>query len=81
MSILHGNGIPALQWRGKPGEDTNAWDLPFEGPGTVKLKMLRTGVKVYLYLAKEGAELKEIAHTEVSLGNPVISETAAAGTP
>ena len=29
-------------------------------------------MRVFLYTAKEGAELKEIAHTEVSFRNPVL---------
>jgi TolB protein len=70
--VIHGNGMPGLQWRSKPGEDTNAFDLPFDGPGTFKVKLVRTGVRIYMYLAKDGAELKEIAHTEVSFRNPVL---------
>jgi len=26
--VIHGNGMPGLQWRSKQGEDTNAFDLP-----------------------------------------------------
>ena len=70
--VIHGNGMPGLQWRSKQGEDTNAFDLPFNGPGTFKMKLVRTGVKIYMYIAKEGAEPKEIAHTEVSFRNPVL---------
>ncbi len=70
--VIHGNGMPGLQWRSKPGEDTNAFDLPFDGPGTFQVKLVRTGVRIFMYLAKDGAELKEIAHTEVSLQGPVL---------
>jgi regulation of enolase protein 1 (concanavalin A-like superfamily) len=70
--VVHGNGMPGLQWRSKQGEDTNAFDLPFDGPGTFQVKLVRTGVRIYMYLAKEGAELKEIAHTEVSFRNPIL---------
>ena len=70
--VIHGNGMPGLQWRSKAGEDTNAFDLPFDGPGTFKLKLVRNGVRIYMYLAKDGAELKEIAHTEVTFRNPVL---------
>ncbi|MEO8368394.1 MAG: hypothetical protein ABI806_04275 [Candidatus Solibacter sp.] len=70
--VMHGNGMPGLQWRSRQGEDTNTFDPPFEGPGTFKIKLVRNGVKVYLYTAREGAELKEIAHTEVSFRNPVL---------
>ncbi len=70
--VIHGNGMPGLQWRSKQGEDTNAFDLPFDGPGTFKVKLVRTGVKIYMYIAKDGGEPTEIAHTEVSFRNPVL---------
>ena len=70
--VIHGNGMPGLQWRSKPGEDTNAFDLPFDGPGTFRVKLVRNGVKMYMYLSKEGAEPREIAHTEVSFRGPVL---------
>ena len=70
--VIHGNGMPGLQWRSKQGEDTNTFDLPFDGPGTFKVKLVRTGVRIYMYIGKDGAELKEIAHTEVSFRNPVL---------
>jgi TolB protein len=70
--VIHGNGMPGLQWRSRQGEDTNTFDLPFDGPGTFKVKLVRTGVRIYMYLAKDGAELKEIAHTEVSFRNPIL---------
>jgi TolB protein len=70
--VIHGNGMPGLQWRSKQGEDTNAFDIPFDGPGTFKVKLVRNGVKVYMYIGKDGAEPKEIAHTEVSFQNPVL---------
>ena len=70
--VIHGNGMPGLQWRSKQGEDTNNFDFPFDGPGTFKLKLVRTGVKVYLFMAKNDGEPKEIAHTEVSFQNPVL---------
>ena len=70
--VIHGNGMPGLQWRSKQGEDTNAFDLPFDGPGAFKVKLVRTGVRIYMYIAKDGAELKEIAHTEVGFQNPIL---------
>jgi TolB protein len=70
--VIHGNGMPGLQWRSQKGEDTNTFDLPFDSPGTFKVKFVRTGVKMYMYLGKDNAELKEIAHTEVSFRNPVL---------
>jgi regulation of enolase protein 1 (concanavalin A-like superfamily) len=70
--MIHGNGMPGLQWRSKKGEDTNTFDPPFDGPATYKIKLVRTGVKMYMYLAKEGGEPKLIANTEVSLQGPVL---------
>ena len=31
--VIHGNGMPGVQWRSVNGEDTNTFDLPFDGPG------------------------------------------------
>jgi TolB protein len=70
--VIHGNGMPGLQWRSKQGEDTNAFDLPFDGPGTFKVKLVRTGVRIFMYVGKDGSEPKEIAHTEVSFRDPVL---------
>ena len=70
--MIHGNGEPALQWRNKPGEDTNTFDIPFDGPGTFKVKLVRTGVRIFMFIAKDGAPLKEIAHTEVAFASPVL---------
>jgi regulation of enolase protein 1 (concanavalin A-like superfamily) len=70
--VIHGNGMPALQWRSRKGEDTNTFDLPFDGPGTFKVKLVRTGVKIYMYIGKGVVEPEKIANTEVSLQNPVL---------
>ena len=70
--VIHGTGMPAIQWRSKPGEDTNTFDLPFDGPGTFKIKLVRTGVKIYMYIGKNGAEPEKILNTEVSFKNPVL---------
>ena len=70
--VVHGSGMPALQWRSKQGEDTNTFDLPYDGPGTFKVKLVRTGVKIFMYVAKDGAEPKLIANTEVSFAGPVL---------
>lgn len=70
--VVHGSGMPALQWRSKRGDDTNTFDLPFDGPSTLKVKLVRTGVKIYMYVGKDDAELKKIDNTEVSFQNPVL---------
>jgi TolB protein len=70
--VIHGTGMPGLQWRSKQGEDTNTFDLPIEGPGTFHLKLVRNGVRIFMYIGKGDAEPKEIAHTEVSFRAPVL---------
>lgn len=70
--LVHGSGMPALQWRSKPAEDTNTFDLPFDSPATFKVKLVRSGVKIYMYIGKGDAEPKKIANTEVSFRNPVL---------
>jgi regulation of enolase protein 1 (concanavalin A-like superfamily) len=70
--IVHGNGMPALQWRARKGEDTNAFDLPLEEPGGFRIKLVRTGPKMHMYLAKEGAEPVRIGNTEVTFTGPIL---------
>lgn len=70
--MIHGSGMAALQWRGKPAENVNTFDLPAEGPGTYKIKLVRNGVKVYMYLGKGDTEPVKIANTEVTFQNPVL---------
>jgi hypothetical protein len=70
--VIHGNGMPGLQWRSRKGEDTNTFDLPFDGPVTYQIKLVRNGVRIFMYVGKDGGALKEIAHTEVSFQNPVL---------
>ena len=70
--VVHGNGMPSLQWRSSQGEDTNTLDLPFDSPGTFTVKLVRNGVRMYMYVGKNGAEPREIVHTEVTFRNPVL---------
>ncbi len=69
--VIHGNGMPAIQWRTTKGDITNGVDFPFDSPGKFKLKLVRTGTGIDVFIGKDGAELKELAKTEVQLGNPV----------
>jgi hypothetical protein len=39
--VIHGNGMPGLQWRNTKGDITNAVDFPFDGPAKYKLKLVR----------------------------------------
>ena len=42
--VIHGNGMPGIQWRNTKGDVTNAFDFPFDGPGKFKLKLVRMAV-------------------------------------
>ena len=70
--MIHGNGMPGLQWRSNKGEDTNTFDLPFDGPGKFTIKLVRNGVGLTAWIAKDGGELKQVARTEVTLRNPIL---------
>lgn len=70
--VIHGNGMPGLQWRSNQGEITNAFDLPFDGPGKFRIKLVKNGVGITFSMAKDGGEMKEVARTEVRLQNPVL---------
>jgi TolB protein len=70
--VIHGNGMPGVQFRNTKGDDTNTFDLPIEGPGTFKLKLVRQGATITVSIAKNGAALREIGHTSNQLGSPVL---------
>ena len=70
--LIHGNGMPGLQWRSKPGEITNSFDLPFDGPGKFQIKVVRNSLGISASLGKDGGELKSAARTEVRFQNPVL---------
>jgi TolB protein len=70
--VIHGNGMAGIQWRSNKGENTNAFDLPFDGAGKFKLKLVRNGVGLTVSIGKDGAQLKEVARTEVTLRNPIL---------
>jgi len=74
--VIHGNGMPGIQWRNTKGDITNAVDFPFDGPAKFKLKLVKQGSSVTVSFAKDGAELKELGHTQVPLGNPVLAGLA-----
>ena len=70
--IVHGNGMAAVQWRNTKGDITNGADFPVTGPGKYRLKLVRTGSTVTMFLGKGDAEVKEMLHTQVALGNPIL---------
>jgi len=69
---IHGNGMPAVQFRKAKADNTNTVDLPIEGVGTFKLKLMRQGSTITVWIAKDGAALREVGHTQTQLGSPVL---------
>src|SRR5258707_15701139 len=70
--VIHGNGMPGIQWRNTKGGITNAMDFPFEGPAKFKLKLVRQGAAIVVSIAKKGPDLKKLGHTQVQLGSPIM---------
>ena len=69
---IHGDGTPAVQFRKTKGDNTNTVDFPIEGPGTWKLKLVRQGTTITVWIAKDGAPLRELGHTPNQLGSPIL---------
>ena len=69
---IHGDGMPAVQFRNTKADNTNTVDFPIEGPGTWKLKLVRQGTTITVWIAKDGAPLKELGHTPNQLGSPIL---------
>ena len=70
--VVHGDGMPALQWRSRKGENTNTFNHPFDGPGTFTVRLVRNGVRITMYVGKNGAQPQETVRTEVSFQGPVL---------
>src|ERR1700721_3322947 len=58
-------------WNAKVN-NTNTVDMPIEGPGIFKLKLVRQGALITFWLAKDGAALRELGQTQNQLGSPVL---------
>jgi hypothetical protein len=69
---IHGDGTPAVQFRNTKADNTNTVDFPVEGPGIWKLKLVRQGGTITVWIAKDGAPLRELGHTLNQLGSPVL---------
>jgi TolB protein len=63
---------PGVQWRTNKGENSNKFDLPYNGPGRYKLKVARSAVGITVSIAKDGAELKEVGGTEITFRGPIL---------
>jgi len=69
---IHGDGMPSVQFRNTKADNTNTVDFPVEGPGTWKLKLVRQGSNLGVWVAKDDAPLRELGHTMTQLGSPVL---------
>jgi TolB protein len=70
--VVHGDGMPAVQWRNAKGDITNTFDLPFDGPGKFKLRLVRQGSTVTAWIGKDGAEPRAVGHTQTQLAKPLL---------
>jgi TolB protein len=70
--VIHGNGMPGVQFRNAKGDNTNTVDMPIEGPGIFKLKLVRQGGLITFWIAKDGTPLRELGQTQNQLGSPVL---------
>jgi TolB protein len=69
---IHGDGTPSVQFRNTRADNTNTVDFPVEGPGTWKLKLVRQGGTITVWISKDGAPLRELGHTANLLGSPIL---------
>ena len=69
---IHGDGMPTVQFRNTKADTTNTVDFPIEGPGTWKMKLVREGTTITVWIAKDGGPLRELGHTMNQLGSPVL---------
>ena len=69
---IHGDGLASVQFRNAKADNTNTVDFPIGAPGTWKLKLARQGTTITVWIAKEGAPLRELGHTTNTLGSPIL---------
>jgi TolB protein len=69
---IHGDGTPSVQFRNTKADNTNTVDFPIEGPGTWKLKLVRKGGAIAVWIAKDDAPLRELGNTPYKLGSPIL---------
>jgi len=69
---IHGDGMPSVQFRSAKADTVNTLDFPIEGRGVFSLKLVREGSTISVFVAKEGAALRELGHTVNQLGSPVL---------
>jgi hypothetical protein len=70
--VIHGNGMPGVQFRGAKAASVNTVDMPIEGAGTFTLKLVRKGASITVWVAKDNGPLRERGTTQNQLGSPVL---------
>ena len=70
--VIHGNGMPGVQFRNAKGDNTNTVDMPVDGPGIWKMKLVRQGTTITVWIAKDSGPMRELGHTQNQLGSPVL---------
>ena len=70
--VIHGNGMPGVQFRNAKADNTNTVDLPIEGPGTWHMKLVRQGTTITVWIGKDNGPMRELGHTQNQLGSPVL---------
>jgi hypothetical protein len=76
--VIHGNGMPSLQFRTVKGGGANTVDMPILGAGTFKLKLVRQGSAITVWLAKGDEPLRQLGTTQNQIGSPVLVGLAVA---
>ncbi len=70
--VIHGNGMPGVQFRNVKSDNTNTVDLPIEGPGVWHMKLMRQGSTITVWIARDDGLMRELGHTQNQLGSPVL---------
>jgi hypothetical protein len=76
--VIHGNGMPSVQFRTVKGGGANTVDMPILGAGTFKLKLVRQGSAITVWLAKGDEPLRQLGTTQNQIGSPVLVGLAVA---
>jgi len=71
--VIHGNGMPSVQFRTVKGGSANTIDMPILGAGTFKLKLVRQGSAITVWLAKGDEPLRQLGTTQNQMGVPFSS--------
>jgi hypothetical protein len=76
--VIHGNGMPSVQFRTEKGGAANTIDMPILGAGTFRLKLVRQGSAITVWLAKGDEPLRQLGTTQNQMASPVLVGLAVA---